>query len=153
MKYWEVIADNLKESRMELGLRLSDCFQRMNDLGCWRTSWRRKAFRCARGWIADSVSGTRIDDSCGRTPRGLRSARNKARQIVAILIKTFSITSSDVSTYLRRGWIGRRGWTFAETPPNAISRSNWSPESAELRPLCKASLEEGSWFRTELDCS
>jgi len=24
MKYWEVIADNLKESRMELGLRLSD---------------------------------------------------------------------------------------------------------------------------------
>jgi len=24
MKYWEVIADNLKESRMELGLRLTD---------------------------------------------------------------------------------------------------------------------------------
>jgi len=34
MKCWEVIADNLKESRMELGLRLSDCFQRMNDLDC-----------------------------------------------------------------------------------------------------------------------
>src|SRR6266446_4889600 len=38
------------------------------------------------------------------------------------------------------------GWTFAETPPNAISRSNWSPESAELRPLCKAPREDGSRF-------
>jgi len=132
MKYWEVIADNLKESRMELGLRLSDCFQRMNDLGCWRTSWRRKAFRCARGWIADSVSGTRIDDSCGRTPRGLRSARNKARQIVAILIKTSSITSSDVSTYLRHGWKAagagpslRHRLTRFPDPTGAPSQPNW----------------------------
>ena len=39
---------------------------------------------------------------------------------------------------------------FAETPLSAISRSNWSPESAELRPLCKASRENDSWFRSEL---
>src|SRR5438034_6807736 len=34
------------------------------------------------------------------------------------------------------------GWTFAETPLNAISRSNWSPESAEVRPLFKAPREK-----------
>ena len=32
-------------------------------------------------------------------------------------------------------------------------RSNWSPESAEVRPLFKAPREDGSWFRAELDCS
>jgi hypothetical protein len=31
------------------------------------------------------------------------------------------------------------GLTFAETPPSAISGSNWSPESAEVRPLQSAS--------------
>jgi hypothetical protein len=38
-------------------------------------------------------------------------------------------------------------------PLYAISRSNWSPESAEVRPLFKAPREDGSWFRAELDCS
>src|SRR5205823_1426184 len=33
------------------------------------------------------------------------------------------------------------------TPLSAISRSNWSPESAEVRPLFKAPREDGSWFR------
>src|SRR4051812_34317558 len=33
---------------MELGLRLSDQFQRAKNLDCRRTSWRRKAFRCTR---------------------------------------------------------------------------------------------------------
>jgi len=33
--------------------------QSANNLDCWRTSWRRKAFRCARGWIADCVCWTR----------------------------------------------------------------------------------------------
>jgi len=45
------------------------------------------------------------------------------------------------------------GWTFSETPVNAISRSNWNPESAEGRPLFKAPREDGSWLRAELDCS
>jgi hypothetical protein len=36
---------------------------------------------------------------------------------------------------------------FAETPLSAISRSNWSPESAEARWLFKAPREDGSWFR------
>jgi hypothetical protein len=30
------------------------------------------------------------------------------------------------------------GLTFAETPPSAISRFTWSPESPEARPLFKA---------------
>jgi hypothetical protein len=37
-------------------------------------------------------------------------------------------------------------WIFAETPPNAIFRSNWSPESGKVRPLIKAFREDDSWF-------
>jgi hypothetical protein len=40
------------------------------------------------------------------------------------------------------------GCAYAGKPPNAISRSNWIPESAELRPnLLDAPREDGSWFR------
>src|SRR5439155_388912 len=39
----------------------------------------------------------------------------------------------------------------AETPFSAISRSNWSPESAEVRMLLKAPRRDGSWFRAELE--
>jgi len=67
MKYWEIIADNLSKAGLELGLRLSDWCQQANDLDCWRTSRQRKAFRCASGWKADCISGTRIGDS--RLPR------------------------------------------------------------------------------------
>jgi hypothetical protein len=36
MKYWEIIADNLKKGRMELGLRLSfGGLRGANDLGLW----------------------------------------------------------------------------------------------------------------------
>jgi hypothetical protein len=38
-------------------------------------------------------------------------------------------------------------------PLYAISKSNWSPESAEVRPLFKAPREDGSWFRAELESS
>jgi hypothetical protein len=38
-------------------------------------------------------------------------------------------------------------------PLYAISRTNWSPESAEMRPLFKTPREDGSWFRAELDSS
>jgi hypothetical protein len=34
MKNWEIIADNLRQSRMELGLRVSVGFQRANNLDC-----------------------------------------------------------------------------------------------------------------------
>jgi hypothetical protein len=44
-----------QQSGMELGLRISDWLQRANDLDCWRTSGRRKAFRCACWWKADCV--------------------------------------------------------------------------------------------------
>jgi len=37
--------------------------------------------------------------------------------------------------HLRAGLIEFGSWTFAETPFSAISRFNWSPESAEMRPL------------------
>jgi hypothetical protein len=60
-------------------------------------------------------------------------------------VKAKPITSSDVSTPKAFD---------AETPFSAISRSNWSPESAEVRPLLQKRLAQGgSWFRAELDCS
>ncbi len=40
------------------------------------------------------------------------------------------------------------GWTYAGTPLSAISRSNWSPESAEVRLLFKA--PRGGWFLVPL---
>ncbi len=43
------------------------------------------------------------------------------------------------------------GLTFAETPLSAISRFNWSPESAEVRPLFEAPREDDSSFRAELE--
>jgi len=52
-----------QQSRLELGLCLSDWFQRANDLDCRRASWWWKAFRCACGWKVDGVCGTRIGDS------------------------------------------------------------------------------------------
>src|SRR5439155_14716827 len=47
-----------------------------------------------------------------------------------------------------------RGAGPALGPPlSEITRSNWSPESSEVRPLFKVPHEDGSWFRAELDCS
>ena len=46
-----------------------------------------------------------------------------------------------------------KGLTFAETPLSAISRFNWSPESAEVRPLFKAPREDDSSFRADLEQS
>src|SRR5437879_6960231 len=43
------------------------------------------------------------------------------------------------------------GLTFAETPLSAISRFTWSPESAEVRPPFKASREDDSSFRADLE--
>jgi len=36
VKYWEMIADNLKKAGWSLGLRFSDRFQRANNLDCGR---------------------------------------------------------------------------------------------------------------------
>jgi hypothetical protein len=49
VKYWEIIARNIKETRLEFGLCLNLGFLRANDLNCRRTSRGRKAFRCAGG--------------------------------------------------------------------------------------------------------
>jgi hypothetical protein len=60
--------------------------------------------------------------------------------------KSLEITSSDSFNLFSARLNKPRGWIFAETPFSAISRSNWSPESAEVRPLFKAPREDGSWF-------
>jgi len=46
-----------QQTRLELGLCLSDWFQWANDLDCRRASRRRKALRCACRWKADCVCG------------------------------------------------------------------------------------------------
>jgi hypothetical protein len=49
------------------------------------------------------------------------------------------IASSDVLTHFRPVLKSRLGGsTFAEAPLSAITRSDWSPESADVRPLFKA---------------
>jgi hypothetical protein len=56
----------------------------------------------------------------------------------------------EFSAGLKSPW----SWIFAPTPFYAISRSNWSPESVEVRShFLDAPREDGSWFRTEPDCS
>src|SRR5947209_396623 len=75
-------------------------------------------------------------------------------RLSGVMVKSPSITSSDVSTHFRSVLKSRLGGlTFAEAPPSAISRSNWSPESAEVRPLFKAPREDGSSFRADLERS
>jgi len=59
---WLVAHPTHEHQKIMLGC-FSDWFKRSNDLDCWRASRWRKAFRCARGWKADSVSGTGSGDS------------------------------------------------------------------------------------------
>jgi hypothetical protein len=69
------------------------------------------------------------------------------------MIESFSITSSDVSTHFSAGLKNRlRGLTFAEAPPNAISRLAGA-ESTEARRLFKAPGEDDSPFRADLERS
>src|SRR5947208_1629538 len=62
----------------------------------------------------------------------------KARHSLGNGLRSKSITSSEVSTYLRPGSSRLGSLTFAEAPFSAISRFNWSPESAEMRPLLQS---------------
>ena len=64
----------LKEKLGGFESRLDELSVRLSALEQPKPSRRRKTFRCERGEKVDRVSGTRIDDSCGRTPRGLRRA-------------------------------------------------------------------------------
>jgi len=50
-----------------------------------------------------------------------------------------------------KGWL--KGLTFAETPLSAISRSTWSLEASEVRPVLVATHEDGSSFRADLEQS
>jgi hypothetical protein len=60
-------------------------------------------------------------------------------RLSGVLIKSLPITSSDSfnasSAGIRKA---RWGWIDTETPFSAISRSNWSPDSAEVRPLLQS---------------
>ena len=90
--------------------------------------------------------------ACQATP-SIKTRRRLTRQIcrddgkslLDYVIRRFNLSSARLNK--------PQGWIFAETPFSAISRSNWSPESAEGRPLFKAPREDGSWFCAELDCS
>jgi hypothetical protein len=52
-----------------------------------------------------------------------------------MIVKASSITSPDVSRTFGRAEEARGAWPPLEPPLYAISRFNWSPESAEVRPL------------------
>src|SRR5438034_2808360 len=75
-------------------------------------------------------------------------------RLSGVMVKSPSITSSDVSTHFRPVLKSRLGGlTFAEAPPSAISRFNWSPESTKARRLFEAPREDDSSFRADLEQS
>jgi hypothetical protein len=71
--------------------------------------------------------------------------RGLVRHLLDYVTRRFNASSAG----LKSSW----GCTFAETTLNAISRSNWNSESAEVGPLFKVPRKDGSRFRAELDCS
>jgi hypothetical protein len=80
---------------------------------------------------------------------GLKSNRRLSR----VLIKSSLITSPDVSTQLRPGLKKPVGLDLRWNRRLARSPDpTGAPSQAEVRPLFKAPREDGSWFRTELDC-
>jgi hypothetical protein len=101
-------------------IRLVACFSRQT-----RNREGEKRFIVS----ADEKLTALLSGRTGETP-------NKARQIVVgagksaldYVIRRFDLPSARLN---------KQGWIFAETPLNAISRSNWSPESAQGRPLFK----------------
>jgi len=58
----EKVADNLSKAGWSWGCLTAVGSRRANDLDCWCTSRRRKAFRCTCGWIIDGVCGTWIGE-------------------------------------------------------------------------------------------
>ena len=60
-----------------------------------------------------------------------------AKSVLDYVIRRFSASSGG----LKKPW----GWIYAGTPLNAISTSNWSPESAEGR-LLSEEISLGGWF-------
>jgi len=56
--------------------------------------------------------------------------RDDGKSLLDYVTRRFNASSAKLKSL----W----GCTFAETPLNAISRSNWSPKSAEARPLLQS---------------
>jgi hypothetical protein len=95
-------------------------------------------------------------------PAALKISKNKARHRFYESLKGLRLRHPTFQRIFGRTGKSLWGCTFAETPLNAISRSNWSPESAKMNEitlpchavaLAKTGLdaprEDGSWFRAE----
>jgi hypothetical protein len=67
-KYWEIIADNLSQSRLEFGLGVGSGFQRANDLDCrpHRDDGKRVVVRADEKLTAFPQLDSAICD-CGET--------------------------------------------------------------------------------------
>jgi hypothetical protein len=81
---------------------------------------------------------------------GLRSNRRLSESAAKIVLDyvTRRLNASSAGLESRLGSL-----TFAEAPLSAISRFNWSPESAEVRRLLKAPREDDCSFRADLEQS
>ena len=108
-------------------IRLVACFSRQT-----RNREGEKRFIVS----ADEKLTALLSGRTGETP-------NKAQQIVVgagksaldYVIRRFDLPSARLN---------KQGWIFAETPLNAISRFNWSPESAQGRPLVQSKADRFS---------
>ena len=86
-------------------------------------------------------------------PKGERIGLRSYMRLSGVLINSLRLRHPTFQRIFGRAEEARGAGPSLGPPLYAISRSNWSPESAEVRPLFKAPREDGSWFRAELDCS
>ena len=89
------------------------------------------------------VHNTTKDGSfCGGAPAlnspANRNLKNILDSLAATTQKGGRLRHPTFQRIFGRAEVSPWGWTFAGTPLYAISRSNWSPDSAKLRPLLEA---------------
>jgi hypothetical protein len=139
VKYWEIIADNLSKAGWSWG-----CVSAIDSKG--RTIWVADAHRGdGKRFVVRADEKLRafleLEPAIrsGRTPRGLRAGKNKARRTVADHLKASSITSSDSFTLssarLNKPQIAGSSLRhrLARSP-----RSNWIPRVSRSEPAVQS---------------
>jgi|SRR4030095_8998660 hypothetical protein len=94
------------------------------------------------GWLVMQIAATVVP--------ALHLSDAITSAVVLLVILGFPTDANSTSIFVRT-W----GWTFAETPLNAISRSQLEPRVSRSEIVCckKSRSKGGSRFRVELDCS
>src|SRR5260370_3972786 len=139
-----IIKSHHGTSRSRVIVRVDPNLVHVEELTRWKDARPNKNPSC-------KFAGVHLRRASKCTEAGMQI---KARHSLGNGLRRKSITSSEVSTYLRPGLKSRLGGlTFAEAPFSAISRFNWSPSQPKRGRFFKAPREDGSSFRAELEHS